>query len=728
MRESLYMINELTILVNSLESIGKTTELVHRDISKPGGKEALRVVLGENATIESLEYISKKQLDFIWELKSSNHDRFPTAKLDMPLKESGNKLYVALEGFKSAKGSSKETARKKLAAICKQENESVNELAAFKDYELAIKLIEKYPNCTLPDKPKWPKNRSDIEQRAKIFSKSDDPNIQVIYGLYQRYLRFGNNGLDLLKQLEQKAVEMMNGDNANLNKLLMRVLFGSKLPADNVLLVLDYLPDKDYEIFATNKRYYEKSISKCLIEREKQSSNQLNQGCCPILGASQELINDKFPQISLGKGKSVSQIIPYSKFTGNAAFTVERYGKSGIESYTIDKALSQKFQSVLEILTNEESRGKTWRSIPAENGKTEDLLVAYCRSVLNCSVIDLVADADENHKNYQKDTKDVLALYEKGNLKPHDLVDFFIFRKIDNGRQKIVYTSTQQVKNLCESRNHWDNACKNVPPVELKIKVGKEKKKPSKVSPLKVVYLSTQTYCQDSELLKKKIPAISFSDTMKIFFDVADNQQVLAKHSLTRLCTQYQFLFAACHLSKILKKQIDYEKNNIALQITTLFGILLSKLGRSKETYMNEYYYQLGQLFSAMDVVHFGYCMQVRNKQIPSQLLGSACYSIALKNPSKALEIFAERLSPYASWATKLLKNKEELVKLDESIREPVKNAIHTYNWMKSITPKIHKNFEQELPLGKSNHKAELMLGYLAGRPFESKENSDSKD
>ena len=154
------------------------------------------------------------------------------------------------------------------------------------------------------------------------------------------------------------------------------------------------------------------------------------------------------------------------------------------------------------------------------------------------------------------------------------------------------------------------------------------------------------------------------------------------------------------------------DQNTVALRTVTLFGALLYKLGRMKEEYMASFAYQFGQLCSAMDELHIGYCQSERKGDIPNSLIGNMAYNIALQNPSKAMGILASRITPYKIWAKKT-RSKQKTIN-----DKVIVAGLAASKWLESHSETLSKCLTNTETVLNDTYKAELMLGYLAGRPF----------
>ena len=728
------MLNELKVIADSLDAIGEGVDLLHRDIFLPGGKEALRIVLGSNATIDALEYMDEKQLANCWGLKTSNQDQFPCIKLTSPLRSKGNPLYSALWAFNSAKKKDAQKAEIKLIEQCKAESVDIDELKSLKGSKIPEFFLNKYPCCDEFLFSVWPKEsyRESIQNRFNTLKNSRNENVRIVAELFNRYLKFGNNGIALLKQLDRMIEYMLKNGTVIHERLLLNVLFGEKKANkkgeidSRSILVLDYKPSEKIDEFAT-ARHRKSDISNYLNEN---SPTKTRMGVCFLTGKQGKIIDDKFPEKNLGKGKSVSKVTLFSKFDDNGGKpTVQRYYKSGAVSYCLDSDEASRLGEALVKITQERHKGKLWKSIPSE-GKTQDLLIAFCR-LPNVTAIPLLAGSDiDDIDDYINSAENVINSFNGSNLRFDEFVDFIVIRKIDDGNQKVIFSTTRTIRSLEESAKEWINACKNTPDFKLFAQIGKTTKllNPWPIAPVKICYLSRLKYIRDGES-STSIPAISFSDTMRFFFSQNDDLSQLASRSLVRLSNQFEPLISHCALSKthsVLGKKdarvkTNPKNNTQALNAVTAMSALLYKLGRKREVYMNDFAYQLGQLCSAVDELHIGYCKSMRGGDIPNTLIGNLTYGMALQSPTKALAVLASRIKPYETWA----RNPKNFSSDDKAI----KAGIYAYKWLSGQYEKIYSHFADGNPSITDSFKAELMLGYLAGRPFEGKrEQPDSND
>ena len=69
----------------------------------------------------------------------------------------------------------------------------------------------------------------------------------------------------------------------------------------------------------------------------------------------------------------------------------------------------------------------------------------------------------------------------------------------------------------------------------------------------------------------------------------------------------------------------------------SLLGIFLHHLGHSKDTFMKDSITQIGRLLALADSLHQHYCKHVRNGETPTQLIGNALISTALRSEERRL-------------------------------------------------------------------------------------------
>lgn len=144
---------------------------------------------------------------------------------------------------------------------------------------------------------------------------------------------------------------------------------------------------------------------------------------------------------------------------------------------------------------------------------------------------------------------------------------------------------------------------------------------------------------------------------------------------------------------------------------------------------MNEAAFRLGQLLSIADVVHAGYCADVRKGQVPPALLGNAVLTMAQANPVKALATLGRRWKPYDSWVkSRGAAKAAELRKSDKREKGDgdwkILKAISQYQRAGEISAALQGKLPKPNDVD-DVFRAELLLGYVAGLPRRPKDESN---
>lgn len=736
-------------MLDGLEALDIDIAPTHKTLTKAGGKEAVRVLLSKDDNdkvfISRLEYMDKDDIDAIWVLGDGNKNHFPDIKLTRPLRPVGNHFYSNYLKDKPLQS---------------DEHISEESIAKLKDKKLPYTEKNRILLQVLPSADKvnflgiFPGEgyRQKIQDRYELLCSSSNSKVLNAAAIFELFVNFDKDGHSFLEALDTAIVTTLTESivEENFAKLLLTILYGNKDVKDTgdlqdgandrVKLVIDYQPDANVDIYASNANYYKNAISSHLVNLDNQSTNTnttKDNLLCPIYGNTSTLVEKTFPKIKTNT--LLGNITPYARFdNGGSKLTVQRYHRSGTDSYTVDKDFSNKLDSLVNRLTSQENRDKTWRPIASENPDQNDILIAFCHEDSSFPVLKLLTDNDwwknEELEDYIDSTKEVISLIKAKSIKPNGLTSFIILRKVDTANQKVVFSERHTVSELETATVKWQQATSNVPSFKLPIFIDKKIKyvAPWSLSPEQLVRLSKHTYDRDGELSKAYVPAISFAQTMRLFFEQGSHPETLASQLLYKVCQQTQWLFNFCATHKTLSvlnksDKLVTDENKNALMYTTLISLLLYKVNRTKELYMKSLSYQLGQFCAAMNELHLGYCESERGGSIPSTLLGSSAYSIALKSPSRALNYLGTRLAPYQTWV-----RKQKLSKSDDGKykQNAINQAIFASNWMRSHAEDLNIAFSEQGEKISSTHTAELMLGYLAGREFigKSENNEEGQD
>ncbi len=702
------MLNELTLIRNGIAAIDRSLlQPIHKHLAEPGKKNLLRVVLAPDTadgSIAELDYLGGEKHKNYWTQGEGNKNQFPAVKLPFPLRSGG----VGQLG--SWKQQNKNPPPDKLL-----------------DYLRTLR--EKHPFD--PEQKPWPSYREKLKQRAKIYQPLNDP-ASIVASLLDTFLAI--DGLALLKALDEKLwAECRRTVDKDMLKMAALILFadgGELKPDDGSMkdgkrptLLLDLKVEENH---CAAHKHWKQDISKMLYEQEllnEQEQNAGNIGTCAVSGhANMRLISDTFPD---SKCNHLGNVKIFSRKKGVP--TYKRYGKLAADSMAISADLADEMASALRYLNNK-VKGKTWDVLPGETG-SGDLLLTFCRALPDIEPVKLLTyddstdDFDED--DYERECEQICESFTGRDidLEIEPRIDFLVLRKINDGVQKAIFSSSQRLEKLSRDSKNWNQAGKNTPPIRLAFfKKGDETSRfllPSPISPKPFAMLFKKHYAGNIERKQTNVPGLPFAEAMMLFLNEQCDTD-LVNRLLNKLLIQFSNLLEQAALGKTKPAKHHRDARNAI----SAMGILLYKLNRRKEVYMNELAYKLGQFCSVLDEIHTGYCASERNGQMPGRLVGNQTYAAAIINPIKALGITAQRFAVYQAWAKRNSQQTDEQIKnrkIKKELEKEIKKAKYAYFWLRDNCADLQSLIREELPAATAASRAELLLGYLAGRPFDKK-------
>ncbi len=697
------MLNELYTIYRGLESIGEQPEIKHNDIQQPGlNNITFRVMLNEHGKVDSVKLMRKDQLQDCWSW-GNKHTQFPAIKVKRPLVPEAHYDYLKW----------------------KNENKRANE----KNYRELIECMTHLYYSPVDHFDIWPEYRQSILERAKTLEEVE--GCEDVHELLKRYSQT-ETGVGILDQVARQVIvsALQDADLVGL-KAICSLLFAEKLKAKGetedtkrITLFLDCRPRADIDTLASSRKYVP-ALSRALFALEAKTEKKGKNGVCALSGETGQVVGDTFPEEKLAV---VGPTILFAKNEGTSGRTVERYGQSRGKAFPVSVELSRKLAAGISFVTSEKYKNIIWANLPSSG-----LLLAYCRENYDLPITPLVTGVSEvdDFEDYLDATESVLASFSGKDLSLDAVVDFVEIIKVDKANRKVNYSSAARIGQLIQAVEEWRQSCKNTPDFKLFAQVRKNKKQlcsPWATSPQQVMSLSQKKYIRSGEI-STPLPGINFADAMKLF--LGKHRPIWLKEFLRSFTNQYQPLFRYCALSRVQeglsKKNITVKtspKHNAqALSAVTMIAVLLYKTGRTKEVYMDDFAFVLGQLCSAMDEVHIGYCVSERSGSIPNTLLGNQVYGMALQDPIKAMAFMAARRRPYDSWVKRIKYQKKK-----NNLDKAVTNATYAQHWMGRQAEKLNQYLQKSGTGTSDSYKSELMLGYLAGRPFEQNKNNEKSN
>jgi hypothetical protein len=456
-------------------------------------------------------------------------------------------------------------------------------------------------------------------------------------------------------------------------------------------------------------------------------------GRCAITGEDTELHRGNFPQTNL-PALGLSYV-----FSKNADLPAAgSYGRFGDDAFPVGRLIVGELAGAIGELVDASRKNITWCTVPGERQKATDLFIAFVEGARDAPAVgplavDAEEEADEDSEldpiaSYERRTERLIeavrgSLQEDFRKTP---VQICLLRKVDEGTRKALFHRLLSIEQLYEAATRWAEAQRNLPPW-LFLWHKNARGRPKSVTPLSIPSLTKRQSVRGGTGVTDTI-GLPAAECFGLFLRDGDARRLAQRFLRVVINRRHQLLAASAHVKHGARSQrLD---TSTALRVITLLGILLHTLGRRGDALMNDAAFRLGQLLSVADVVHAGYCADVRRGQVPPALLGNAVLTMAQANPTKALAVLARRWKPYASWAKRASAAEAARLRGSDKPEErgrgwKISDAIWQYRRAAEISAALHG----ELPQTADDvFRAELLLGYVAGLPPRAKVESEDND
>ena len=249
-------------------------------------------------------------------------------------------------------------------------------------------------------------------------------------------------------------------------------------------------------------------------------------------------------------------------------------------------------------------------------------------------------------------------------------IEVFAIKKADKARRKVVFYRNYSLERLEFAVNDWNEGARNIPPITLRrwplppkgeklpkgtLPVPMEFHAPLPLSAIEIAY---SNWSQDgNEKAEPKFRVEQLFDGIPIFdgLELFLGDSITTGLALRMLSLLLQNSSRLCTSSGNLAHKRNVISNIRAVRyletVLPLFGILLYKLDHNKEIYMENTPYLIGRFLNLADGLHAVWCKNVRDNQIPPQLLGSSLFASFQMNPVQAFGNASLRIKPYLDWA-----------------------------------------------------------------------------
>ena len=484
-----------------------------------------------------------------------------------------------------------------------------------------------------------------------------------------------------------------------------------------------------------------------VLEHAGDDSTELDKDCA-YTGKMARLHTGNFPQPTL---PVLGQIYLLAKNEEIAA--AHRYGRSADDAIPVGSNLMQRLAGALNEVTTEHRRGQTWQSIPGERPKQGDLLLAFVDKALEAPLAGAVADDGEvtaddgesmdSQADFLKRTERVIEAVKAkvGADFRKTPVTLCILRKVEPGNAKAILHRAFTIGELYDAAVAWADAQRNLPdwlemPVATKSKSIARRGTPA-IAPLQLPRLTRAVFVRAGEEKAKREPVgVTAQDALTLFLNETGAER-MGRVALRLMLERQGALFSgAAHALRKdaaggkLDHAVKYDRA-AALRGLGLFGVLLAKLGRRKEDYMNDIAFELGQLLAVADAVHVGYCSDMRSGDVPPTLLGNSVLATAQSDPIKALAVLSRRWKPYAAWAKRpVVHAQADRLRASSDKKEQgrgwaVVTAVSQARRADELCRALHGRLPRHVD---DAFRAELLLGYVAGLPRAIKAEDDQRE
>lgn len=707
------MLNEFYSMSQSLEQCGLIAPSRHKDITQNPKQDGFILGIAEGGLISTIEFCPKERMTEIWNLNRG---------------ENG----VSFPGFKIAKqlwiNPTAKDAIEKLSKL-KKEAGTTERISLLE--HLCQTAEFSYPSFTKTQRQMLGKNLREFPKELKQFFDDVPPKFQAFSDLLARLTETSGDEHAFLK---------------NLSEVGLKAAKEGRLSADGVMLLQNLLVGKWSE---KEKRFTEEKTA-IVFEPAHRTRYQ----CVVTHPDTRDFVNEKLQERMSGKsfakgGKGAKQKTGIDSFQGHEteletrfpklnlpaiAETIlmsmskdarcqTRYGLQESDIFPVGKASSQAMLNSLRELTKGEREGTTWRAVPNSEGK-RDLLIAYLADKPDCpaKIACLFGEDDESELVEglfeAMTTKVCDAIKGEPAISPDSLLRVLVISARDKGRKQIALNEVYQVKEILRAADEWKIAGANLPSilVSLPPKRGEKSKWVSPSCPAPAdLFKGFNTQWMNQGTRSSWVSSCELGEIYGVFLKQTSQSQETAARLLSLILKRATDLLLAIGYRQHSKNWKNFPDGArlAALTVLPAIGILLYKTNHRKEAYMQQAPFNLGRLLSLADQLHQLYCKEVRDGDVPPQLLGNALMSTALQQPTTALALLGQRILPYHAWATKIQSG------------EKVGLAKYFLKEMGAIAQSLSN---ADLPATTTEaERAEMILGYLASAKTDSNQNAQAQ-
>lgn len=690
------MLNELNQLADALEMAGITPKEWHSQL-KPlpkasDKKPCYRIFLMEHNAIVSIDELNIELSAILRKWEPSLGNSFPGFNIQPLYRITDNEQKKKLKLWKDGK---ERIDLSVLKSWCSASNNNW-------DNKIDVKL-----NKCLYEVP---------QNLLKVNSSSNILENSSVFILINRLIKY--HELSITDSVSLKFRESLENylwkeiENSGSYKTLLSLLIqegsNEKKPEEDRGSISVFLEISDWVDSPVAGRDNLELINRCLISNNDMGdiANILDAFGDVLSGYDDKLPSVKLPIIADVKLRAMNSESP-CQF---------RYNKIDAASFPIGHESRKRTKGALEWLGDESREGETWG-----RADVKELLFVYPSKLpdvpiklASCFGARKSNDSEARFANAAEDT--IQRLKGISNDLRNLNLNIFSLKKMDKARTKVVFHRNYTAQRLADAAKDWQVGCINIP--EIKIRAWGEQKGEWKIFnpvvpyPLQISHclnrvwkLDGTTECENSVV----------SSTCGIELLLEEHTERFSPHLLTILLQNSKgvLLYLGNSQNKndvISIKGYDSHK----LLIPSILGLLLYKLDYYKEEYMSEAPFLVGRMLKLADELHALYCKEVRDNNLPPQLIGNTLMTAALDSPIQALAQLALRIKPYYGWAQTFQKG-------DNAKLAGYFIKLYGETASQLSTLEIPQRFNDP-------ERAQLFLGYLSSNPKKNEKLNDGSN
>jgi hypothetical protein len=678
------MLNELCQLAESLEKAGITPKEWHPQLKLlpkvSNKKPCYRISISEDGNISVIDILKPEITSILRKWEPNNGSSFPGFNIQPLYRIINDEQKNKLKGWRDGKEIADTTL---LASWLTDDIQNWDSNA---DLKLAKCMVELPLNLTAKIPSDFENESGDsllkLISRVALISKNASVNSKTFKTILKEYI--------LSALATGTSIKV-------LLDLLIYEGLPDKISSEDHGAISIFLDIPDWVDYPVASLISIEFLNALLLKSSSEVSKNIGKDA---FGDSINGSDEKLPGVKL-------QFVAEVKLRAmNSESTCQfRYGKIDAESFPVGKESRKRAKGALEWLGDLSREGETWGR--ADN---KELLFAY-PSILPKISLKLAScfgtqKSDSNEARFANAAHDVITgLYgitkDLRNLE----LRVFALKKMDKARTKVVFYRNYSAQRLVDAAKDWQTGAENIPDIHIRawgvnkgeiILVNTKTPFPLQIAPClnRIWKLDGTTACE--------APIISRSQGIELLLDEQPKRFVPHLLSIILKNGKCSLLSMGNELNQgnvISIKGYDNHK----LLIPSILGLLLHKLGIRKETYMSNAPFLVGRMLKLADDLHALYCKEVRDNNLPPQLIGNSLMTAALDSPNQSLAQLALRLKPYYGWA--------------QTFRSKENGGLAGYfiGLYGEVSTELAK---LELPARFNDaERAQLLLGYLAANP-----------